>query len=248
MNSRDKTTQLIPTPSVNYLLAHTDKTPDETQDAGENGAQDPWRGFIKLWRTPTWTSPAWYANAKPRRRASEFEAWLDLWLMANWKQSELWDRGELLTIERGQVLTGKRALAERWRWDRHRVQRLITKHEALSLLRTHTDPHKRTLLTICDYELTQGQRASNAPADDPGGDPGGDPRGDPHQRSLKKIKKIKNSEGAPSALSDGTDRRCSVCDHSWAQHNGTADGDCILGYCECHGFRLSGTGLWMDGT
>lgn len=56
---------------------------------------------------------------------SKAQAWIDLILLANHKPGTLTVRGNIISIERGQVGWAKESLAKRWKWSRNKVLRFL---------------------------------------------------------------------------------------------------------------------------
>jgi hypothetical protein len=92
------------------------------------------------------------------RRFTNFEAWMDLLLSANWRDSQILRGYQLIDVKRGQVFTSAVALAKRWRWNRKSVVLF------LELLKTDTKADIKTskgrdtgytLITILNYEKYQ---------------------------------------------------------------------------------------------
>lgn len=77
------------------------------------------RGYIKLWRklrdNPMWLSEPF----------THGQALVDLFMLANHKQSIVMIRGISVTIEPGQVVAGEQYLGDRWRWSRGKVRRFL---------------------------------------------------------------------------------------------------------------------------
>ena len=75
------------------------------------------KGYTRLWRKIT---EKWYWPTNEKRPFTRFEAWMDMFLnLALGK-----DNGKL---RRGQFEASLSDLAERWRWNRPKVQRFLTK-------------------------------------------------------------------------------------------------------------------------
>ena len=120
-------------------------------------------GWIRLHRSIR-LEKEWFSNSG--RKANEFEAGLELKFMANWKQSELEDRGECLTIMRGQVLTSIESLAIRFRWTWRRVDGWLRRQERMGKM-TVIRTKRRTIITLCDYNKTQGEGQTDDRTDEP---------------------------------------------------------------------------------
>lgn len=85
-------------------------------------------------------------------------AWMDLLIMAKYETED--------GLERGQILTTYRKLAERWGWDVHSVYRFIRRIEESEMifvenatpLTTQSSTQSATLITIRKYGFYQGER------------------------------------------------------------------------------------------
>ncbi len=53
------------------------------------------------------------------------QAWIDLLLMANHKDSMFFLRGNEVKVKRGQISRAETTLAKRWRWSRNKVRRFL---------------------------------------------------------------------------------------------------------------------------
>ena len=116
-------------------------------------------GWIKLHRkimdTPLYLS-------EPFTRA---QAWIDLLLLANHKESFFYVRGNKVTVGRGQIGTSSRTLASRWQWSRGKVERFLQELEESEQIK----PQKTnviTLISICNYDDYQKTEPQNEPQKD----------------------------------------------------------------------------------
>jgi len=103
-------------------------------------------GYIKIWRKirshRSWTRP---------RVFSEFEAWLDLIMTAAGKEHEIIYRGDSVKLKRGELIIAERVLAERWKWNRKRVHRMIHKYTEFGEIRVQKRDHRFTIIIIAKY-------------------------------------------------------------------------------------------------
>lgn len=81
-------------------------------------------------------------------------AWIDLLLTANHADKKLLFNGELITIQRGQILTSIRKLSAKWKWSVNKVYRFLELLINDEMLKKESD-NNRTLLTIVNYEVYQ---------------------------------------------------------------------------------------------
>ena len=104
------------------------------------------RGYIKLWRK-FWDHPFW----REKRRFSRAEALLDMFMLANGKDKEIFFDAKPLLIKRGQFLTSQRQLAARWRWSKTKTRdflKLSQKHNhSIEII----SDRKKSVITIVNY-------------------------------------------------------------------------------------------------
>lgn len=82
-------------------------------------------------------------------------AWLYLILNANYKDGKVITKNKkLVSVERGQIFTSVRKLAEHWKWSNGKVLRFLSmlEQDKMLLIDKHTSG---TLLTIVNYGLYQ---------------------------------------------------------------------------------------------
>lgn len=76
-------------------------------------------GWIKLYRKiQDWE---WYFDEP----FTHTQAWIDMLLIANHQKRSISVRGNLVTVERGQIGHSERTLAQRWHWSRNKVRRFL---------------------------------------------------------------------------------------------------------------------------
>ena len=120
------------------------------------------KGYIKLYRQiqDCWI---WFADEK----FTKAQAWVDLLLSANHSEKKIHFDGELITIQRGQVVTSLRNLSERWHWSINTVKKFFKLLEGDGMLIRKSD-NKKTLLTIVNYEVYQhNEREEKTDSDTP---------------------------------------------------------------------------------
>jgi hypothetical protein len=113
------------------------------------------RGFIKLFRS---IQDGKHWQEKPFSKAM---AWIDLLLLANHKDGVKYVRGIQVTIKRGQVGWGERALADRWGWSRGKVRRFLTELKNDNQIVPQTDNNILGLITITNYHLYQANSTTD---------------------------------------------------------------------------------------
>ena len=110
-------------------------------------------GWIKLFRK--FTEWRWYGDANTK------VVFLHLLLTANYEDKE-W-RGKV--IKRGQVVVGRKALAETLRLSERNIRTALDKLESTHEISRQTT-NKFTIVTICKYEQYQQVDESERPTND----------------------------------------------------------------------------------
>lgn len=110
-------------------------------------------GYISLYRK-IWESDYWPSNEG--RPFNRLEAWIDLLLLANYKDREIGN----IALKRGQFITSKIKLSKRWRWSEGKVRRFLNASQKRREVDLKTEG-KATVITICNYEDYQNTRRIN---------------------------------------------------------------------------------------
>lgn len=127
-------------------------------------------GYIKLFRQ---FQSHWIWKLKePFDKRS---AWLDLLMTANHKNTKILFEGSLIEIERGQLLTSKRKLSEKWMWNRRTVDKYLALLEQDGMVTTKCTT-KCTIITIVNYGNYQRFSEKNDDEDAPQNEPQNTPR------------------------------------------------------------------------
>ena len=113
------------------------------------------KGWIALHRS-IWDNDLW-KEIEPFDKRS---AWIDLLLMANHESNSVKVGMQVVQIERGQLFTSVRKLADRWHWNRPKVERYLDFLCETRML-TKCATQNGTLLTIVNYGIYQGLRDTN---------------------------------------------------------------------------------------
>lgn len=109
-------------------------------------------GYIKAYRQlqEHWL---WMGDdAEPFDRRS---AWLDLLMLATYKDTKALYRGALTVFERGVVYKSIAQLATRWEWDRKKVRRFLVMLEEDGMI-TRISNNQGTIIKISNYDKWQG--------------------------------------------------------------------------------------------
>ena len=91
---------------------------------------------------------------------SKGQAWVDMLLQANHKDTEVFYKDNVYPIKRGQFIRTERDLASDWGWSRSRVTRFLLLLKKCSMIVTKTEP-KANLITILNYNELQKVRTNN---------------------------------------------------------------------------------------
>ena len=109
---------------------------------------------------------------------SQGQAWVDLLLSANHKDVKLPFNGEFVTVERGQLLTSIRKLADRWKWHRNTVKRFLKLLEKDNMIELNVST-KCTIINIVNYDIYQHSDEESVPHTVPPSVPPSVPQGVP---------------------------------------------------------------------
>ena len=115
-------------------------------------------GFIKLDRD---IESHWLWSDKP---FSKGQAWIDLLLLAQYKDNEVFVKGKLVSRKRGEVHISYAALADRWGWSRDKVRRFIALLEKEKMATSNATTHNTTV-TIENYSIYQDTCATSKTTD-----------------------------------------------------------------------------------
>lgn len=65
---------------------------------------------------------------------SRFEAWFDLLCLAQWRPSKIDNKGQVMTLEVGQLMGARKFLADRWNWTEKTVRGYLDRLEAEGMI------------------------------------------------------------------------------------------------------------------
>lgn len=107
------------------------------------------KGFIKLHRC------IWENELVWDERANHFQAWVDLLMLANYKDKQVKSGKKTIVIKRGTFKTSFVKLGARWGWDRRTVKDYILALEDAGMV-TVKVTNQCTTINIVNYERYQG--------------------------------------------------------------------------------------------
>ena len=118
------------------------------------------KGFYKIQRG--WFDDPDFLNEPFTQR----EAWH--WLIENaaFKGFTTYVEGRPVQLDRGEILTSQRQLADHWGWKRKRVRTYLLRLERVKKV-TPQRAQGMTLLTLCDYDKYQGSPEAEGPLKGP---------------------------------------------------------------------------------
>lgn len=82
------------------------------------------------------------------------QAWVDLLMIANWKNGAVRIRGVRIDLQRGQVAASAVFLADRWKWSRGKVQRFLNELENEQRIEQQKN-NVTNVVTIINYDYYQ---------------------------------------------------------------------------------------------
>lgn len=142
------------------------------------------RGFIKLYRA-IWDNPHW--EEKPFEPS---RAWIDMLLLANYKDSQFRKRGNIVVVRRGQIGISIKGLGDRWGWSPGKVDRFL---QELSVGDEPQIEYQKsnitTLITILNYDKYQSNGEQNGYQTDTKRIPNG-----AQTETSKEVKELKKKE------------------------------------------------------
>lgn len=124
--------------------------------------------------------PWW--SAEPFTR---MQAWIDIIMSANYKDSTFFVRGVRVDVRRGQVAMSEEGMARRWRWSRGKVRRFLNELEMEQQI-VQQDKYPLSLIDVVNYDLYQSDGTANGTTSSTTESPQTD--------TSKKVKKNKNHE------------------------------------------------------
>lgn len=141
------------------------------------------QGFIKLHRK---IQDHWLYQEE--RKFSRYEAWLDLIMMANHKQTKVLLGNELVQAQRGQVITSEAKLMKKWKWGKSRLRTFLEILENDGMIIKKSD-RKKTVINIENYCIYHDKKDETEPPTDHK-----QTDNKPQSDTIKNDKNVKNEE------------------------------------------------------
>jgi len=137
----------------------------------------------------------WVWEDKPFDRG---RAWVDLILMANWKDNKFLLGNELMMVERGSFITSELKLMDRWGWGKEKTRKFLKLLESDGMIIKKAD-RKKTTITIVNYSVYQPLSNDNQTTDRPQTDhrqTTDRPQTDTNNKDNKENKEKKDNNGS----------------------------------------------------
>ena len=106
------------------------------------------QGWITLHRQIA-DNPMWLSETFTRS-----QAWIDLLILANHKESSFYVRDNQITVKRGQIGRSEEYFSSRWKWSRTKIRNFLKKLETEQQI-TRSKSHVLQIITIINYDKYQ---------------------------------------------------------------------------------------------
>ncbi|MCK2149492.1 hypothetical protein MYE70_10485 [Marinobacter alexandrii] len=143
-------------------------------------------GYIKIHRALR-ENPIW-----EKEPFSSGQAWIDLLLAANFKDTCTYIRKVKINLKRGQLAWSQVTMAKRWKWSRNRVARFLKDLENEGMIEQQTG-QLTTVTTICNYSKYQTSDTAGEAANESPSEAADEAAGGAQYKKVKKDKKEKNN-------------------------------------------------------
>ena len=88
------------------------------------------------------------------------QAWMDMILIANFKPSVFFIRGNQVEVKRGEIAWSEERICARWKWGRHKLRnfwKYLEKEQQISIIKTAAI----SKINVINYEKYQGDRTTD---------------------------------------------------------------------------------------
>lgn len=116
-------------------------------------------GWIKIHRNIT-ENPMYFSEPFTR-----MQAWIDLLLVANYRDSVIYVRGNKVDVKRGQIAKSQDFFATRWKWSRGKVIRFLDELQKCGQI-VQQKSNVITLISVVNYEYYQQDGTTDEPQTD----------------------------------------------------------------------------------
>lgn len=117
-------------------------------------------GWIKIHRNIT-ENPMYFSEPFTR-----MQAWIDLLLVANYRDSVIYVRGNKVDVKRGQIAKSQDFFATRWKWSRGKVIRFLDELQKCGQI-VQQKSNVITLISVVNYEYYQQDGTADGTTDEP---------------------------------------------------------------------------------
>ena len=118
-------------------------------------------GYIRLHRCIRDNSIVW------EERASRLQAWIDLLMLANYKDGELVDGYAIKEVRRGSFFSSFPKLGARWNWDKRTVKRFLLFLQDNGMVKLEIFDGNGIAVNVVNYERYQGFSENDVPPNVP---------------------------------------------------------------------------------
>ena len=105
-------------------------------------------GYIKLFRQVQ-DNPMYFDG-----KFDKVHAWIDILMLASWKDTSVIVRGIKVDVKRGQIAKGIRFFCERWKWSQHTVEKFFKELEDATQIATQKS-NVINLISVINYDKYQ---------------------------------------------------------------------------------------------
>lgn len=116
-------------------------------------------GWIKIHRNIT-ENPMYFSEPFTR-----MQAWIDLLLVTNYRDSVIYVRGNKVIVKRGQIAKSQDFFATRWKWSRGKVIRFLDELQKCGQI-VQQKSNIITLISVVNYENYQQDSTTDEPQTD----------------------------------------------------------------------------------
>lgn len=116
-------------------------------------------GWIKIHRNIT-ENTMYFSEPFTR-----MQAWIDLLLVANYRESVIYVRGNKVDVKRGQIAKSQDFFATRWKWSRGKVIRFLDELQKCGQI-VQQKSNVITLISVVNYEYYQQDGTTDEPQTD----------------------------------------------------------------------------------